>query len=792
MTSISRLQDGIEGGQWAGWTLNLDKTSTSNNTVTMRVSDSLHEADFGRDYTGVFHIYNGSTRIGSVNLNSSNGWKSNFTVPAGVKALKVYAQPKDDATYEGKESIKFQAIASGQSNWVTSSASYITDEADMPQWQIGNTSVSEGGYLVWNVSVHTATKGDSWTEVNFANGSGQIGTDTSNAGYFQASYDGGRTWGASKYYGDMLIVPAGSKSFKVRLATTEDSTYEGNETVTIKVTERGSSTGVVKTTTTATGTITNDDAAPKVASIEQYRDGVEGGTSPGWTLKLNNPSQTATTVRLNFHDSYHEADHGADYSGRVYVYNLSGQKIGEVVLSASNNYQANITVPAGQTGVRLYAQTLNDNVYEGDETIKIRAAVSGRQGWVTSEAADITDDADKPTLSVADTHSNSRVYENDWAYFKLKLSKQVDQDVDVKVSVYTGSGSYVSNQDLGNYQYWNGSKWAEFESGRPLTFAAKQTEIQLRVKPINDNIADGNETLLVRAQPASGETHIGGGQVSDTVTVIDRGYRDMSNAKGGHVHWHADGSNKEWVTGNGWRSGEKVELIGPDGRTYTVWADNNGNFTKSGYDLFTRDGTLTAKGKYTGHVDTISIAPSLTPIVLDLDGNGIDTSSVMTDSVNFDFDGDGVNTKTGWISGNDGLLVRDINDDGKINDGSELFGSDTRLEDGSRASDGYQALAQHDTNADGIINKDDEIFDELQIWVDKDHDGVTDEGELLSLDEAGVASLNLNAEEGDEYSSTNRLGMVSDYTTTDGETRDMADVWFANEVQPTMPWSKTI
>lgn len=65
----------------------------------------------------------------------------------------------------------------------------------------------------------------------------------------------------------------------------------------------------------------------------------------------------------------------------------------------------------------------------------------------------------------------------------------------------------------------------------------------------------------------------------------------------------------------------------------------------------------------------------------------------------------------------DGLLAIDLNHDGKINNGSELLGNSTRLADGSLARDGWQALAQYDDNADGIIDAKDAVFNDLRVWV---------------------------------------------------------------------------
>jgi hypothetical protein len=68
--------------------------------------------------------------------------------------------------------------------------------------------------------------------------------------------------------------------------------------------------------------------------------------------------------------------------------------------------------------------------------------------------------------------------------------------------------------------------------------------------------------------------------------------------------------------------------------------------------------------------------------------------------------------------------------------------------------------------------------------VDGNHDGKTDAGELKSLEELGIASLDLNAAKGTGVDNGNLVGLVSSYTTTDGAKHDMADVWFAKDVQP--------
>ncbi len=80
------------------------------------------------------------------------------------------------------------------------------------------------------------------------------------------------------------------------------------------------------------------------------------------------------------------------------------------------------------------------------------------------------------------------------------------------------------------------------------------------------------------------------------------------------------------------------------------------------------------------------------PMTLDLDGDGVETVSV-NDGVYFDHDGNGFAEKSGWVSKDDAILVRDLNNNGQIDDGSELFGDQTILSDGTEAANGFEALA---------------------------------------------------------------------------------------------------
>ena len=122
------------------------------------------------------------------------------------------------------------------------------------------------------------------------------------------------------------------------------------------------------------------------------------------------------------------------------------------------------------------------------------------------------------------------------------------------------------------------------------------------------------------------------------------------------------------------------------------------------------------------------------PLVLDLDGDGIETVGV-SDGVYFDHDGNGFAEKSGWVGKDDGILVRDINNNGTIDDGTELFGNNSVLSSGAKAANGFEALKDLDSNKDGVFNSSDEAWNTVKVWKDNNQNGIVDNSELLSLEQ---------------------------------------------------------
>lgn len=158
------------------------------------------------------------------------------------------------------------------------------------------------------------------------------------------------------------------------------------------------------------------------------------------------------------------------------------------------------------------------------------------------------------------------------------------------------------------------------------------------------------------------------------------------------------------------------------------------------------------------------------PIAIDLNGDSLQTTSLKTKSVLFDLDGNGTKDKTAWLDASDGFLAIDLNNDGSINNGAELFGGGAR-------GDGFAKLALFDSNGDKKINASDENFNKLLIWNDQNSDGVSTPQELKPLDYWGVSELSLNYYSYIAYDNGNVIGEHS-FAVVNGVQTYMADIYF--------------
>ena len=132
------------------------------------------------------------------------------------------------------------------------------------------------------------------------------------------------------------------------------------------------------------------------------------------------------------------------------------------------------------------------------------------------------------------------------------------------------------------------------------------------------------------------------------------------------------------------------------------------------------------------------------PVIIDLDNDGY----ALTDAahgVRFDLAGTGQPNQWSWTARNsdDAFLALDRNGDGQITNGKELFGNFTD-QPVSEEPNGFIALAVFDGNNDRWIDQNDAIYRRVLLWVDSNHDGVSQPSELHSLDWGGIDGISLD------------------------------------------------
>ncbi len=146
--------------------------------------------------------------------------------------------------------------------------------------------------------------------------------------------------------------------------------------------------------------------------------------------------------------------------------------------------------------------------------------------------------------------------------------------------------------------------------------------------------------------------------------------------------------------------------------------------------------------------DPLTPTFGLKPIIFDLDGDGLDLIDPGQSGVMRDANGDGADDRMGWVGEGDGILALDRNGDGEIDPVTEI----SFVQDIEGAQTDLQGLHAYDTNADGWLDSGDADYGRFQLWRDINYNAVSDDGELSTLAEAGIAGLHLSAVEGSGYS----------------------------------------
>ncbi len=381
-----------------------------------------------------------------------------------------------------------------------------------------------------------------------------------------------------------LQFTAGQTGKTVEVTTLEDTLNEADETYTLKLTNVTGVSGVSLGTSSATGTIEDDDAL--TAALGTHTGNVAEGSDATFEVNLSGGTSTAAVEVSYAVDASSTATSGDDYTAP------SGK----------------LTIAAGASSGTITIETLTDQVLDPGETlvVKLTSATSGTRTVNVDATAKTTTigDSGMETVSVGpvlvedddqtpedETDDKSSVEEGETASFVVTLSGEVSGTVNVTYTTENGTAESGTGKD-----YTTASGTLQFTSG--------QTGKTIAVTTLEDTLNEADETYTLKLTNVTGVSGVSLGTASATGTIEDDDA--LTAALGTHTGNVAEGSAATFeVDLSGGTSTAAVEV------SYAVDASSTAT---SGDDYTAPSGTLTIAAGASSATITIE---TLTDQVLD-------------------------------------------------------------------------------------------------------------------------------------------------------------------------------
>ncbi|WP_251865740.1 retention module-containing protein, partial [Achromobacter sp. Marseille-Q4962] len=529
-----------------GNTIDLDRETT----ITLKIGGQVEAGDVGTPVVTIGGV--------AVTVTANPDGTYSFQLPAGVTGGIVVAVPTtDDATFEGRESLTLEATLSGQAANGAQLPAGITDTgtativdvestdpsnpnpgADIPSLTVGDAGdINEGSSADFNVSLSKPVDADTTITFKLSGEieAGDVGTPTVTIGgqsvVVTANQDGTYS----------ITVPAGTTDgIVVTVPTTDDTVFEGRESLTLEATLTGSTASGVALpdgiTDTGSATIVdtestdpshpNPGADVPALSVSDAGD-VDEGSEAVFNVALTKPVDADTTLTFKLGGDIEAGDVGTP------TVTIGGQS---VVVTNNGNGTYSITVPAGTTdGIVVTVPTTDDAVFEGRESLTLEATLTGESasgvalpdGITDTGSATIVDTQgggkDVPALTVSDAGD---VNEGSNAVFNVALTKPVDADTTLTFTL----GGQIEGDDVGTPTVTIGGQSVVVTANQDGTYsitvpAGTTGGIVVTVPTTDDTVFEGRESLTLEAtltgSSASGVALPGGITDTGNAVIVD-------------------------------------------------------------------------------------------------------------------------------------------------------------------------------------------------------------------------------------------------------------------------------